>query len=417
MGSEFKNTYIQFSHRQGCVLYEPGEGRPVSNAGIVLMHSDGDYYGFTPAPELAKRGFTVLASNVSKSRGPFEDKLKDVGRAVDFLKTIPGIGRIVLLGHSGGATLMSAYQAVAENGPSVFRDDHKIVKLGDVGTLPKADAVMLLDSNWGNGVMTLVSLEPAITDNSSSRNLKKGFDLFDPANGFKAGGSEYAPEFVIDYHKAQEERNNQLIDFALGRLAKIENGTGDFDDDEPFVIAGGSQIAPNNKLFPQDIRYLAHTQEKYNLINADGTVTNEIIRSLRKPHFDRNMVTVNEMATDVTTIRTFLTCSCVRTEGFTYDETHIAGIDWDSSFSCTPGNIKHVTVPLLIMGMSGSYEFLAAEQIYKNAASNDKTIAFVRGASHNFTPQEDAEKTPGEFGDTVKNCFDYAAGWLQKTDF
>ncbi len=414
---EIKNKYVQFTHRQGGVIYSPVTADERSKIGIIMMHSDGDYYGFIPGPELAKRGFTVLGSNVGTSRGPFEDKLEDVGRAVSYLKGVPGIEKIVLLGHSGGATLMSAYQAVAENGAGVFQDENKIVKMRNIQALPKADAVMLLDSNWGNGVMTLVSLEPGITDNSSSRNLSPGFDLFDPANGFDRSGSHYSADFVARYLKAQEERNNRLIAHALERLEKLENKEADFDDDEPFVIAGGAQMAPNNKLFPQDVRYLAHTQDEYDLIHGDASVSHEVIKSWRKPQFDRNMVTVNKMATDMTTIRTFLTCSCVRTNGFGYDDSHIYGVDYDSSFSCTPGNIKHVTAPLLIMGMTGSYEFLAAEQIYKNAASADKTMVFIEGASHNFTPQKDAEEYEGQFGDTVKNCFDYAADWLVKTEF
>lgn len=407
---EINNNYVQMGHRQGVVVYEPAEPDERSSVGIVLMHSDGDYYGFIPAPELARRGFVVAASNVTESRGPFEDKLEDVGRAVDFIKARPGIRKVVLLGHSGGATLMSAYQAVAENGAGIFQDDRRIIKMRSVGPFTPADAVMLMDSNWGNGVMTLVSLEPSITDNSTSRGLKPGFDLFDPANGFDKNGAHYSPEFVANYHRAQEIRNNELIDFALGRLRELENHTGRFVDDEPFVIAGGSQIAPNNKLFPQDIRYLSHTQDEYDLIHSDASISHEVIYSLRAPHFDRNMVDMNKLATDTSTIKTFLTCSCVRTEGFGYDETHIFGVDWDSSFSCTPGNIQHVKAPLLIMGMTGSYEFLAAEEIYKRAASRDKTIAFVEGASHNFTPQEDAKGYP--FGDTVKNCFDFAASWL-----
>ena len=88
------------------------------------------------------------------------------------------------------------------------------------------------------------------------------------------------------------------------------------------------------------------------------------------------MVTVNEMATNVSTVRTYLTNSTVRTNGFYYDESRIYGIDWDSSYCCTPGNVKGVSVPVLIMGMTGSYEFLAAEQIYENIKSENKTITF-----------------------------------------
>ncbi len=419
---EIKNTYIPLKWGQGGVLYEPVNPDERSRTGIMLMHSDGDYYGFVPAPELAKRGYTVLASNVVSSTPvgaieTMEDKLLDLKAAVEYLKNLPQVEKVVLLGHSGGATLNSAYQAVAENGVAYFQDDHKIVKLGDIGPLPKADAIMLLDSNWGNGVMTLLSLEPGITDNSSSRNLKPGYDLFDPANGYSPEGATYSPAFIRHYQDGQAARNDQLIDYALGRLKEIENGTGKFDDDEPFVVAGMSQLAPNNKMLNQDVHLLSHTMREWPIIHADGSITTEIIRSWRKPHFDHNFVTEDAMGTGFSTIKTYLSNSCVRTDGFYYDESHIYGIDWDSSFTCTPGNVKGVHVPALIMGMTGSYEFMAAEQIYDNIASTDKTMCFVEGASHNFTPQEDAEDYPGQFGDTVKNCFDYVAKWLEETDF
>lgn len=414
---EIQNRFISLTRGQGAVLYEPKEPDVRASIGIVLMHSDDDYCGFLPGPELAKRGFTVLASRVEKSCETLDKKILDVRQAVAYLKNMPRIQKLVLLGHSGGATLMSAYQNVAENGVKTFQDDHKIIKLSDIGELPAADAMLLLDSNWGNGVMTLLSLDPSVTDQATSRNLKEGFDLFDPANGFSEEGSAYSREFISNYQKAQAARNEELIDAALERLRKIEAGEGDFEDDEPFFVAGGSQIAPNNKMFPQDIRLLSHTIHPWPLIHRDGSVTEEIIRSRRRPHFRENTVTSFGMAANVSTVRTYLTNSAVRTENFYYDESRIYGIDWDSSYCCTPGNVKGITVPTLLMGMTGSYEFLAAEQIYENLKSTCKTMAFVEGASHNFTPQEDAEGVPGEFGDTVKNCFDYVANWLCSTDF
>ncbi len=419
---EIKNTYIPLKWSQGGVLYEPVHPDDRSRIGIMLMHSDGDYYGFVPAPELAKRGFTVLASNVVNSTPSgaietMEDKLMDLKAGVDYLCSLPQVEKLVLLGHSGGATLNSAYQAVAENGAAYFQDDHKIVKLGDVGDFTPADAMLLLDSNWGNGAMTLLSLEPGVTDNDSSRDLTPGYDLFDPANGYSPEGASYSPEFIAHYQDGQARRNEMLIEYALGRLHKIEAGEGKYDDDEPFVVAGMSQLAPNNKMFNQDIHLLSHTMREWPLIHADGSITTEIIRSRRKPHFDHNFVTECDMGTAFSTIRTYLTNSCVRTDGFYYDESHIYGIDWDSSFTCTPGNVKGIHVPTLIMGMTGSYEFMAAEQIYDNIASTDKSMCFVEGASHNFTPQEDAEAYPGEFGDTVKNCFDHVEDWLMEGRF
>jgi hypothetical protein len=70
--------------------------------------------------------------------------------------------------------------------------------------------------------------------------------------------------------------------------------------------------------------------------------------------------------------------------------------------------------PLLVMGMTGSWEYLASETIFENAASEDKTIAFVEGAGHMFTTASHCERFPGEFGDTQKTIFDYADNWLRR---
>ena len=75
-----------------------------------------------------------------------------------------------------------------------------------------------------------------------------------------------------------------------------------------------------------------------------------------------------------------------------------------------------VTAPLLVMGMTGGYEFLAAEIIYEIAKNiADKEIAFVEGATHIFDPARDCEAYPGQFGDTIKTMFDYVDRWLSHT--
>jgi hypothetical protein len=64
--------------------------------------------------------------------------------------------------------------------------------------------------------------------------------------------------------------------------------------------------------------------------------------------------------------------------------------------------------------MTGHWEYLAAEIIYENSASADKSIAFIEGATHVFTTCKPCEKTPGQFGDTLKTTYDYVDGWLSK---
>ncbi|RYE91138.1 MAG: hypothetical protein EOO78_30780 [Oxalobacteraceae bacterium] len=73
-----------------------------------------------------------------------------------------------------------------------------------------------------------------------------------------------------------------------------------------------------------------------------------------------------------------------------------------------------MSVPLLVLGMTGHWEFLAAETIYDLARSRDKSIAFIEGATHLYTTCSKCEPHPGAFGDTLATTYDAIDRWLAK---
>ena len=168
-----------------------------------------------------------------------------------------------------------------------------------------------------------------------------------------------------------------------------------------------------NKLFPQDLSLLAHTKKAWPVIKADGSVKTEVVKSVRAPFgiiggSERMTASLN------TTVRGFLsTCAIKTDDDFRVNADGLQGVHWSSNINSPIGNIEGVTVPSLFMGMTGSYEYLAAEEIYNHCVSSDKTIAFVEGAGHNFTPEREAEKyNKTSYGDTVKHLFDFVDNWL-----
>jgi hypothetical protein len=401
-------------HGVQSVLYEPVEPDEKSQIAVLVMHSDGDFLSHSAGSGLAKRGYRVLCANTSNRDNPLDEKLLDVNVAVEYLRQIPGVRKVITLGHSGGATLMSAYQNAAENGVQAFQGPEKLIKCSDLGELFPADGVMLLDSNYGNGVMTLLSLDPAVTSEDGGKKLDPELDLFNPANGYNPNGATYSDEFIRKYQKAQGERNNRLINAALERLHAIESGKGKYADDEPFIVPAGAQNSFNNKLFPQDIRLLSRTRKAWSLLHVDGSMTTQIIPCVRRAKNDQSFSDSYRMGAIKSTVRTYLNSSAVRTtDSFGYNEDSMYGIDWLSSYNCTPGNMMGVSAPLLVVGMTAGYEFLAAEIIYENAKKcTDKTIAFVEGATHNYDTAKDCEEYPGQFGDTVETLYDYVDKWL-----
>lgn len=413
-GVPIRDTYVTIGggmgHGQRGILYEPVFKTERSKVGVVIIHSDGDYSTFNICAELAKRGYVTFGGQVADPDSLLDDKWLSVKNAVNFLRAIKGVEKVVLMGHSGGATLMSSYQAVAENGADIFKKPDMIYKGKFEGELPAADGIMIFDSNWGNGSMTLFSVDPAVVEEGNGVKLDPQFDLFSEKNGFNPNGcSEYSDEFIKNFLAAQRERNNAIIKRALDRLTLLEQGKGNYTDDEPFIVTGGSQIAPLNKLFPTDTKLFAHTKGEYTLLHQDGSATVQVVPSVRQPRGNRSMTPVYRFGTVVTTVRHYLNeRSVLAGEDYNITPTGAVGILWDRAYDCTPANVKHVHIPALISGMTGGYEYLAAEDIYNNIGSEDKTIAFIEGASHNFNAADP------KWGDTEKVLFDYAANWLQE---
>ena len=390
------------------VLYEPQTLTEKSRIGVVMLHSDEDYSDFPIAAALAVRGYRCLAGQVSVPGGTLEQKLLDVKTAIEILKQLPGVEKIVLLGHSGGATLMTAYQAAAEKGTSLWAHSELLYPLHLSEELIPADALMLLDSNFGNGAMTLFSVDPAVIEEGNGQKLDPVLDIFNPRNGYDPQCPSYSEGFLRQFFAAQRERNNAVIRRALDRLALIGQGKGNYADDEPFLVTGAAQMMVANKLIPQDTRLLSHTKKAYTLLHADGTVTYEIIHCRRLSRGGKP-VTPQLHFSVMSTVRAYLSNRAVLAgAGYSIRADGVADVLWDDTYTCPPGNVKHISAPLLILGMTGSYEYLAAEEIYCSAGSLDKTIAFVDGAGHNFH----AGGREMEFGHTETLVYDTCDRWL-----
>jgi hypothetical protein len=275
----------------------------------------------------------------------------------------------------------------------------------------------MIDATLGTPGTTLFSLDPAVIDDDSGQPLAPEFNIFNPQNGFNAKGATYDDAFVRRFQARQGERMNRLIAKAQDRLAKIEAGQGRYTDDEPFVIPGAFPTA--NKLNMQDLRLQAHTRKPWPLLHPDGTMTTEIVHSVRVPRAMQTVTPSLHLGAINTTVRRFLKNFAVRTTadyGFTADT--LRGIDHRSSWAIALNSVEGISKPLLQMGMTGSHEFFLVETVNEHAKSADKTVAFVAGAVHGFGPCKECALAKGlpenYYGDTIKTLFDYIDSWLSK---
>ena len=423
----YRTSFVWLGPGQPGVLYEPRALGPKAGIGVFAMHDNGDYLGSNPgnpcAP-LATRGYRVLCANSTTAKDGFvsdddTDKLMlNVKAGVSYLRNLKGIRKVVLFGHSGGGEMMAAYQNIAENGARVCQGPEKLIRCpNSLDGMPVPDGIMLIDAVLGAPVTTLISLDPAVVDEEGGKALNPDLDIYNPKNGFDPKGSTYSDEFKSTFFAKEGERMNALIAKALDRLAKIEAGTGRYTDDEPFIIPGAFGL--QNKLNSEDVSLQAHTRNAWPLLHADGSVTTEVIRSVRVPRGASSPTPSLARGTTTTTVRRFLNTFAIRTTpGYGYDASTISGIDWKSSYADEIDSIEGIAKPLLQMGMTGSYEYFWSEIARDHAKSVDKTLAYVEGALHSFAPCTQCALAKGlpadHYGDTIKTLYDYVDKWLSK---
>ncbi len=401
---EIAAEFHRLSHRMPLALYKPTERSPRSEVAVFAMHM-GDYMSFGPMMEMAKRGY--LAAGAMPAGRDVKGLMESVNIAVNFLKSIPGVKKVVLMGHSQGGCIMSAYQYMAENGTKRFTDTKRIVPFPEIGPLTPADGIMLLDANYG--IMDVLAMDPAVTlTNGYVRNPE--LDIYNPENGYNPAGSRYDREFVSRFQKAQIHFYEELLAMAQQKAEDIRLGKGMFADDEPIVIPGAGGGSNSNKLFIQDNSLLGHTRNPQPLLHKGGVITNEVICTDRVME-DAPSSTLYHRGANETTVQNLLAGE-MKFDDFGYDECSMWGADWEFNPMSTRANVRGIHVPILLEGNTASHEFINTEYNYENAASADKTSIFLTGSTHMFEPEKRTEKYEGEFGDPLTTFSDFAADWL-----
>ena len=406
---KFRTVYVRLGQGDEGLLYEPLTPGPNSRIALIHVHPNGDTFNMPPSPEMAKRGYRVLSVN-HHGGADVELFAQPLSRGIGYLRTLPGVQRVVIMGHSGGGHLVTWYQNVAEHGPAACQGPGKIYPCsGDRLTgLAKPDGIVILDSTLG-AFHQMSAIDPAVDGEKRDSSL----DMFAAANGYdmSAKSAKYSAEFAKRFYTGQATRNKTIVDSALARLSAIQQGKGQFSDDEPLVIRGMGENAAGARLYQPDTAFASHTKKPHVLLKADGTQPEVIVTSVRPPSGQQAIGALNSLRVmnHDTTVRDFLAHSAIRTKpDFAITADDIVGVDWASAAVSTPANAEGVSVPALVLPNTCHYLVVPDEIIYDHLGSKDKTIAFVEGAVHTFTPCRP------EYGDTVKRAFDYVDAWLSK---
>jgi len=329
-------------------IYHRPQGKQPTIA-FIATHYNVDFSEHYLASHLAERGFGFLGWNTrfrgNEAQFLLDHALAEIGVGVGWLREQAGVEHVVLLGNSGGGSLMAAYQSQAVE-PNVT-PVAGMRPLEAIEQLPSGDLFIAVAAHSGRPEVLTNWLDPSVTDERDPLSVNPDLDPYDNEHG-----PPFSAEFQARYRAAQRERNDRITDWVLAELDRL----------------AGTRA--RDKLFT-----LSRTWADLRMIDA------MIEPSDRKPNWcylgDPLRANYGVFGIgSVSTLRTWLSMWSLRT----------------SQCAAAP-HLARITLPSLVVHAtadSGVYDS-DARALYNGLASEDKTLAAIK-ADHYLLEPADARQ-------------------------
>jgi hypothetical protein len=165
---------------------------------LVATHYNVDFMEHYLAPYMAQRGYGFLGWN-TRFRGAedqflLEHALIDIGVGMKWLREKAGVETVVILGNSGGGSLMAAYQGEAQS--LALAGTMKGPVKEALEGLPKADLYIFLNAHLGRPEVLTAWMDGSVTDETDPTKTDESLNPFNPDNG-----PPFSQEFITRYRR------------------------------------------------------------------------------------------------------------------------------------------------------------------------------------------------------------------------
>lgn len=381
------------------VLYRPAQREP--RTAVYLMHPRGDFARHYVVPELTARGYAVFGHNSRYLNNDtdmvHERLLFDIAAGMRHLKEA-GFERIVLLGNSGGGSLLAFYQSQASRHPgeqlTTTPAGERIDLSGEL--MPEGDVYIAVAAHLGQGRFMLGAIDPAVVDEHDPTASDPAWDMYNPANGYQPypKPSAYDEGWLLAYRERQRDRVRRLDVIARGYLAEHAHFRAQMRRTESMADDAAAMITRRAWL----ARYMVIYRTLANPAYLDPAI-DPSHRPLGSIFLPGDPIIGNYGPGGLARVMT--------------PRAWLSTWSGLSSQADLPDTIAHVTVPTLIVYADADCDIFPSEQreLMEKSGAADKTLCELPWADHYLHPVGEEGR---KLADPRERLIDMIAPWLEE---